>query len=156
MKKLNKVTGDLIEMAKNGDFDVIVHGCNCFNTMGAGIALQIKNKLPGAALVDSETVRGDSSKLGNMTVSVHTSDFNTKYWVINAYTQFFPGPNFDIEALKSVVKQIKMNFPECRIGFPLIGCGIGGGHWPEVRRVLRRLHEGQKGIDVTIVQYNVS
>ena len=41
---MNIVKGCLIELAVEGNFDVIVHGCNCFNTMGAGIAKQIKKK----------------------------------------------------------------------------------------------------------------
>jgi O-acetyl-ADP-ribose deacetylase (regulator of RNase III) len=36
-----EVNGDLIELAKRGKFDVIGHGCNCFCTMGAGIAPQM-------------------------------------------------------------------------------------------------------------------
>lgn len=30
------IIGDLLKLADDGQFDVIVHGCNCFNTMGAG------------------------------------------------------------------------------------------------------------------------
>jgi O-acetyl-ADP-ribose deacetylase (regulator of RNase III) len=33
--------GDLLELALAGNFDVIVHGCNCQCTMGAGIAYSI-------------------------------------------------------------------------------------------------------------------
>lgn len=36
-----EVNGDLIKLAKRGEFDVIGHGCNCFCTMGAGIAPQM-------------------------------------------------------------------------------------------------------------------
>lgn len=32
--KLNIISGDLIDLAKNGNFDVIIHGHNCFCTMG--------------------------------------------------------------------------------------------------------------------------
>ena len=28
------VHGDLFKLAEQGEFDIIVHGCNCFNTMG--------------------------------------------------------------------------------------------------------------------------
>ena len=35
------IDGDLIRLAKQGTFDVIAHGCNCFCTMGAGIAPQM-------------------------------------------------------------------------------------------------------------------
>ena len=36
-----EIEGDLIKLAKEGAFDVITHGCNCFCTMGAGIAPQM-------------------------------------------------------------------------------------------------------------------
>jgi O-acetyl-ADP-ribose deacetylase (regulator of RNase III) len=41
MKRYTEVWGDLIELALQGKFDVIGHGCNCFCTMGAGIAPQM-------------------------------------------------------------------------------------------------------------------
>lgn len=37
--KYQIVKGDLIKLALKGEFDVITHGCNCFCTMGAGIAV---------------------------------------------------------------------------------------------------------------------
>ena len=33
------IKGDLIKLAQKGKFDIIAHGCNCFCTMGAGIAI---------------------------------------------------------------------------------------------------------------------
>jgi O-acetyl-ADP-ribose deacetylase (regulator of RNase III) len=36
-----EIEGDLIKLATQGTFDVITHGCNCFCTMGAGIAPQM-------------------------------------------------------------------------------------------------------------------
>ena len=36
-----EVNGNLIKMALEGQFDVIVHGCNCHSTMGAGLAPQM-------------------------------------------------------------------------------------------------------------------
>jgi len=32
---LKHVNGNLIEMALNSEFDVIVHGCNCFSYNGS-------------------------------------------------------------------------------------------------------------------------
>jgi len=37
--KYQIVKGDLIKFALKGYFDVITHGCNCFCTMGSGIAV---------------------------------------------------------------------------------------------------------------------
>jgi O-acetyl-ADP-ribose deacetylase (regulator of RNase III) len=36
-----EINGDLIKLALKGEFDVITHGCNCFCTMGSGIAPQM-------------------------------------------------------------------------------------------------------------------
>ena len=36
--------GDLLKLAKNGEFDVIIHGCNCFTAMFSGIAGQIRKE----------------------------------------------------------------------------------------------------------------
>ena len=63
---MKKITGDLIKLALEGEFDVIVHGCNCFCTMGAGIAKTIKQKFPAAYEADLQTVNGDKSKLGQI------------------------------------------------------------------------------------------
>ena len=56
------IKGDLIQLAKNGEFDVIIHGCNCFCTMGAGIAKTIKDIFPEAYKADLNTKKGDRSK----------------------------------------------------------------------------------------------
>ena len=61
------VEGDLIKLAKEGIFDVITHGCNCFCTMGAGIAVPMKNnfdcdKFPLEAL----EYKGNINKLGTI------------------------------------------------------------------------------------------
>jgi O-acetyl-ADP-ribose deacetylase (regulator of RNase III) len=41
MENYQEIHGDLIVLAKQGKFDAIAHGCNCFCTMGAGIAPQM-------------------------------------------------------------------------------------------------------------------
>ena len=60
------ISGDLLELAKEGKFDVIIHGCNCFCNMGAGIAKVIQKEFPQAYQADCE-VPGKREKLGTMT-----------------------------------------------------------------------------------------
>lgn len=43
---MNHIQGDLIALDMAGKFDVIVHGCNCFHAMGAGIAKTIATAFP--------------------------------------------------------------------------------------------------------------
>ena len=45
--------GNLITMALNGEFDVIVHGCNCFNRMRRGIGVDMAREFK-ADIVDNE------------------------------------------------------------------------------------------------------
>lgn len=83
MENYQEVEGDLILLARAGKFDVIAHGCNCFCTMGAGIAPQMAEafdcdefelELTSYTDYDEEgeeyTVetknRGDINKLGNI------------------------------------------------------------------------------------------
>ena len=41
---MKEIQGDLIKLAIAGEFNVIAHGCNCMQNMGAGIAKQIAKK----------------------------------------------------------------------------------------------------------------
>ena len=58
------IDGDLIQLANQGLFDVIGHGCNCFLNMNAGIAKSIRQAFPEAYSADWTTRRGDKKKLG--------------------------------------------------------------------------------------------
>jgi O-acetyl-ADP-ribose deacetylase (regulator of RNase III) len=111
------IKGDLIKLALEGNFDVIVHGCNCFCTMGAGIANAIKSEFPEAYEADCKTEKGSKGKLG--TYSHATIERNgNEITVINAYTQYdFKGPGMkaDYDAIRSVFKKLKSNYSEKRI-----------------------------------------
>ena len=103
------IEGDLILLALEGKFDLIVHGCNCFCTMGAGIARTIKEHFPEAYEADLGTVKGDKSKLGNLTSALALRN-NYKITVVNGYTQYSPtGPGVlvDYEAIESVFRKLK-------------------------------------------------
>ena len=63
------VRGDLIKLALAGQFDVIVHGCNCMCAMGAGIAKGIKATFPEAYAADCATPRGAREKLGTISTA---------------------------------------------------------------------------------------
>lgn len=62
------VTGDLITLAIDGHFDVIVHGCNCHHAMKSGIAGQIVKDFPQADAADKKTNKSDPTKLGKYSI----------------------------------------------------------------------------------------
>ena len=41
MGEYREVEGDLIKLSREGAFDVIAHGCNCFCTQSSGLAPQM-------------------------------------------------------------------------------------------------------------------
>lgn len=150
---MKNMTGDLIEMAKNGEFDVIVHGCNCFNNMGAGIAKTIQKQFPSAFDADNATVKGDKAKVGTYTQATVETSNNPALTIVNAYTQYSYGggkDHFEYDGFECILKTMKHEFADKRIGFPLIGCGHAGG---DKSRILSMIKEHLQGVDVTVVEW---
>ena len=142
---MDTIKGDLVKYAKEGKFDVIVHGCNCFCTMGAGIAKAIRAEFPAAYEADLSTVKGDKSKLGSFSKAEIESEDHL-VTVINAYTQFNykgKGTKADYTAIKSVFKKIKQEFRGKRIGYPKIGAGLAGGDWDIISNIIDQELEGE-------------
>ncbi|WP_223652756.1 macro domain-containing protein [Hymenobacter psoromatis] len=130
--------GDLIQKAENGEFDVIVHGCNCFCTMGAGIAKTIKQVFPAAYQADLATVKGDRAKLGSYSLA-QVNNAGKPLAIVNAYTQYQwrgAGRKVDYTAARQVFQQIKDAFTGKRIGYPAIGAGLAGGDWTIIAAII--------------------
>jgi O-acetyl-ADP-ribose deacetylase (regulator of RNase III) len=150
----NIMYGDLITLAETGVLDVIVHGCNCFCVMGAGIAKQISKKYPEVYKADwQNTKKGDKNKLGGFTWTPITMPNGHTFIVINAYTQYRYGskgwPDVDYGAIRSVFKMIKVLYPDRHIGYPRIGCGQAGGDWNVVKDII---NQELSGLNHTLVE----
>ncbi len=130
--------GDLIQKARAGEFDVIVHGCNCFCTMSAGIAKTIKQVFPAAYQADLATVAGDKTKLGGY--SAATVEAGGKpLFIINAYTQYQwrgAGVLVDYDAIRQVFRRVKQACVGQRIGYPAIGAGLAKGDWAKIAAII--------------------
>lgn len=145
------MTGDLVKLAQQGQFDVIVQGCNCFCTMGSGIAAMIRSAFPEAFKADLRTKPGDKSKIGTYTKAI-VGDLT----IINAYTQYKFGlengvkvDRFEYDGFEKILKSLSEEFPNARFGFPLIGCGLAGG---DERRILGQIND-VLGSRATIVRF---
>lgn len=128
--------GDLLE----SPCTVIAHGCNCFNTMGSGIARAIRARYPDAYRVDCTTQRGDRSKLGTYT----TCSYPDRR-IFNLYTQYRYGTDrlhLDYEALVEALVAMRDWLDEHDpsqneiVGLPRIGCGLAGGSWEIVEELI--------------------
>lgn len=140
---MNYRKGCLIEAFDNGEIDVLIHGANCFNTMGAGVALHLKNRWPEVFEVDkNKSVKGDKGKLGGTTRVWVDRKCGSAGLVINAYTQYKygRGVHCDYDAITEVfttIKEFHHNFGS--IGIPKIGAGLAGGNWGLIEHLIDSL-----------------
>ena len=149
---MDRLKGDLIQFALTGRFDVIIHGCNCFCKMGAGIAKLIRDNFPEAYQADLKTGMGDKKKLG--TYSLARIERNDKiFTIVNGYTQYdFTGHGIlvDYEAVLNLFARIKNDFTNQKIGYPKIGAGLAKGDWKIISGIINKELQGE---DHTLVEY---
>ena len=150
---MKTIHGDIFEYMDQGLFDVVIHGCNCFNTMGNGIAKQFKTKYPEVYHTDLKTIKGDKTKLGNYSFKYIKTNNEHEICIINAYTQYHYGGGINVNytAIRNVFQVISKSFPKTsRIGYPKIGCGLAKGNWNIVSNII----DGElKDFDHTLVEF---
>ena len=153
---LKHTKGNLIDLAENGEFDAIIHGCNCFCTMGSGIAREIRERYPKAYDADAATPAGDIYKLGNWTE--YATD---KFHIFNTYTQFGfnrGGENedlFEYTAFKLILQKLAHLYGTKRFGLPYIGMGLAGGDKKRIMAMIEDFAEqvSIQGGTVTLVEF---
>lgn len=158
--KYNEIEGDLIELAKQGKFDVIAHGCNCFSRMKRGIAPQMAAAFGCDSFsMELSTETHLVNKLGNIDYEYIDSIMGPAkqgFLVVNAYTQYHwdsNGKPLDYEAITLCMRKINKAFEGRHIGLPMIGAGLAGGDWERIKSIIQK---ELKDCEVTIVKYNKS
>ena len=153
MGKYTEVIGDLITNAKLGYYDVIVHGCNCFNIQGAGLAPQmVKAFGTNNFLMEANIYKGDINKLGQIDYKVFIEQ--KQLVVVNAYTQYDLKPTYkaialDYYALRLCMTKINHVFKGKQIGLPgFIGGGLAGGDPLLIRAIIK---DTLQDCDTTVV-----
>jgi O-acetyl-ADP-ribose deacetylase (regulator of RNase III) len=150
-----KINGDLIYMARAGDFEVVAHGCNCFCTMDRGVSpLLAKYFKCDKYRMEQPKYKGDINKLGTIDFESYWLPRHTTYVdVINCYTQYEYGTDkqyLDYEALTLCMRKVNKVFAGKKIGVPRIGCGGGGGEWAKVDKIFE---QELTDVDVTVVMH---
>lgn len=140
----------------DGGADGIIHQSNCYNTMGSGIARQIKERYPEAYDVDCQTIFGDYKKLGTFSW-VKTND--QKFYIYNCYSQYRHGTDTrhtNYEAIYNGLSSIKSHAESHQLkslSLPhKMGCNLGGGNWKIVNAIIEDIFEN-KSIDLYICRY---
>ena len=153
---LKHIRGNLLDLAEQGAFDVVVQGCNCFNTMGSGIAREIRERYPEAYEADNVTTPGNIMKLGCWTESEPST-----FLIINAYTQYgFNGRGnhadvFEYVSFELILQKLLEKYGKKDFGFPYIGMGLAGGDKGRIMLMLEDFAEKvtARGGSVTLVEF---
>lgn len=155
--------GNLITRAQEGEFDVIGHGCNCFCTMGSGIAPQMHKAFqcnnPEIFPLENVKYKGDIRKLGQIEARTRPRKFwdeqSGELIVVNMYTQFHYyhpskyGHPLDDDAIRLCFRKMGHLYPNKVVAFPgMIGCGLAGG---ESKEILEMIEDEMPRCDVRIV-----
>ncbi|AUR93594.1 macro domain protein [Vibrio phage 1.188.A._10N.286.51.A6] len=144
------VKGDLVTMLHNAQYGttspmVMVHGCNCQKTMGAGIARQLANFCPA---VENADKRMPTPILG--TYSVHNCP---QFTVINMYTQAKTSRNtrqVNYAAVGKGFMTVNDIWQGHIIYIPRIGAGLGLGNWEWIEAII---NDATPNIDIVVVDF---
>jgi O-acetyl-ADP-ribose deacetylase (regulator of RNase III) len=142
-------TGNILE----ADAEALVNSVNCVGFMGRGVALQFKKAWPENFTAYAAACRRKEVQPGRMFV-FETGRLTNPRYIINFPTKrHWRGKSRmeDIEAgLRSLVEEVRSRGIRS-IALPPLGCGLGGLHWPDVRR---RVEETLGGLDqVQVIVY---
>lgn len=146
-----KLKGNIITLTKSGLYSGMIQGCNCFTSDGKGLAPQVKAAFPDSFEADQRTISGDLRKLGRFSLGVERAG-NKRIFIVNAYTQFEGGPNGDITAILRAFQDLNTLFGgrDQHFLIPLIGCGIAGLEWEDVKNVIDSV---TPDLALTLVEY---
>lgn len=140
---MKEITGNLIQLAKDGSFDAIGHGCNCFCRMKRGIAPLMAEAFGCHNFpLESPIYMGDFNKLGQIDGKI-ISTYAKPLMVFNMYSQFHwleaavhGKTPLDYTALRMCLRKLNYRMKGMEVGLPRIGCGLAGGKWEAVKEMM--------------------
>lgn len=140
---INKIKGSLLDI--NDGY--IIHGCNAQGVMGSGVARLIKYNYYGAYCVYKRQHENFIDGIGKSPVGVNSYYKEGGIIIVNAITQEFCGNDgkrytdyFAVRECfcklnKFIMGQV-IDDIERKVNFPLIGCGLGGGDWSVIEKII--------------------
>lgn len=151
---IKHIKGDILTASELPGFVAICHQVNCKGVMGAGLALQIKDKYPEVYQKYRRYCKDEhynppqtlkSLLLGKIQIiypekgGLNPDDYH--FCIINCFGQDGCGCGLqtDYLALKMCFSKINERFKGKRVALPFkIGCGLAGGDWNIVYSLIEK------------------
>jgi len=131
------VRGDLLQSKD----DVLVNAVNKVGVMGAGIALEFKNKFPDMFESYKKFYTG-----ANFRQDCHVwKEDGTGQFIFNFVTKdhFIDKSNYGLveDSMDQLIQFIKSKRMIKSISMPKVGCGLGGLSWTRVKKMIKEEFE---------------
>lgn len=134
--------------------DVIAHQVNCKGVMGKGLAATIRKRYPNVFTVYKaacKRVPSSNELLGK--IQTIPCGGSTERWIVNCFAQDGFGTDkcyTDYAAFESCFRKLRdwaIQNGHKKIAVPhYIGCGLAGGDWNRVTRILENIFDDHKVI----------
>lgn len=142
MPIVNYSKGCAVEKFLTAQYDAFAHGCNCFNTMGAGIAALVARTLRELYQADQRTIKGSRAKMGTFTYAPYKDKANRLYMAYNLYTQYTCWDTKDMLSLVAVhdsfaaINNHMLSKGLSKLVIPAIGAGLARGNWNDISKLI--------------------
>jgi O-acetyl-ADP-ribose deacetylase (regulator of RNase III) len=147
------VQGDLFKNRFNAQS--LAHGCNCKGSMGAGIAVEFKNRYPQMYEEYRKRCKATPREFNPGEIFLWKCD--AKPWVFNLATQEdYWRSRATYQAIEEVLKKMKQRADDegiTTIAMPRIGAGYGGLSWKKVRLIIEQIFADWSGELVVYEEY---
>lgn len=134
------INADIFDQATPDKWCILAHSVNCKNTMGSGIAKEIKERYPSAYYADKEAWTFHRSELGMYSVGHYK-----QLTIANLYTQENYGIHIrqvNYEAFYKALSSLRYHNPDKDIYLPYgISCGLAGGSWKIISAMIEDVEE---------------
>lgn len=124
---LIEMDGDIFE----NESGIIVHGCNSYGVMGAGVAKVVHDKFPFAYQKYKEVCEREYVNREFLGGGVVFAPINGQLTIANAITQINPGPDARPDLIRQSLRRVMIHarLHNQSVHSVKIGCGIGGLDW---------------------------
>ena len=124
------LTGDIFE----GDSEAIVIPVNCKGVMGAGLALQFKERYSRASAKYIMACARNQVELGEVNIFSYSGG-KVIFFPTKDHWRDYSLKNSIRDGLNSLAGQVSL-LDIKSIAFPRLGCGLGGLYWPDIKPLM--------------------
>lgn len=151
MKVINQ---DILKVFSPNNYSIVIHQVNCQGKMEAGLAKQIKAKYPFVYDNYLHLISGNKDNKFDLLGTVQYINIEDKYeyfsfydynYIVNLFGQYDygKGKHTEYSAIYNGLCKIANDFKKCYANLPVnlyipykMGCGLGGGDWSIVSKII--------------------